>query len=348
MTGSKQSTYLRKASNQNTASFNLTVQGGGAHSSTFKKRQSRNPAGGTDGSAASSGNVFSDENHKRLSSPASNKSCTSSEDSHDVGAVPVSQADEIIDRFAEEKEESDVFFESQCYLKTKTDRFKDHWAVLLGNDIYCYRNKSDDKHRVMHCLAGTFIKEISEEKCPDTGCTFYPVKIVLPPNKSRILYFDTHSMAKLWHEKLLQACGFSNLFDFYEMSKVLGKGQFGMVKLAEHKITKNQVAIKTVKKANMKQIEVFQQRREIEVLKMCQHNNIIKMVDLFENSDYYFLILEFMSGKDLFDYIQKRGFQLPEARVQELGYQLGIAILYLHKFGIVHRDLKLENIMMSD
>ena len=76
-------------------------------------------------------------------------------------------------------------------MKTKTDRFKEHWAVLLGNDIFCYRSQGDKKHRVMHCLAGTFIKEISEEKCPDTGKNFYPVKIVLPPNKSRILYFDS-------------------------------------------------------------------------------------------------------------------------------------------------------------
>ena len=76
-----------------------------------------------------------------------------------------------------------------------------------------------------------------------------------------------------------------------------------MVKLAEHKISKAQTAIKTVKKANMKPIEVFQQRREIEVLKMCQHSSIIKLIDLFENSDYYFLILEYMAGKDLFDYI---------------------------------------------
>lgn len=55
-----------------------------------------------------------------------------------------------------------------------------------------------------------------------------------------------------------------------------------------------------------------------------------------------------MAGKDMFDYIQKRGFQLSEKRVQDLAYQVGLAIKYLHGFGIVHRDLKLENIMMSD
>ena len=87
------------------------------------------------------------------------------------------------------------------------------------------------------------------------------------------------------------------------MGKVLGKGQFGMVKLATHKRNGGQAAIKTVKKTNMKQIEIFQQRREIEVLKMCQHPNIIKLKDIFENSEYYFIVLELMAGKDLFDYI---------------------------------------------
>ena len=108
------------------------------------------------------------------------------------------------------------------------------------------------------------------------------------------------------------------------------------------------MAIKVVKKINMKPIEMIQQRREIEVLKMCQHPNIIKLLDIFENSDNYFIVIEYMEGKDLFDYIQKRNFLLPETRVKHLVCQLITATRYIHDFGIVHRDLKLENIMMSD
>lgn len=93
---------------------------------------------------------------------------------------------------------------------------------------------------------------------------------------------------------------------------------------------------------------MIQQRREIEVLKMCQHPNIIKLLDIFENSDNYFIVFEYMEGKDLFDYIQKRNFLLPETRVKHLVCQLITATRYIHDFGIVHRDLKLENIMMSD
>ena len=55
---------------------------------------------------------------------------------------------------------------------------------------------------------------------------------------------------------------------------------------------------------------------------MCQHSNIIELLDLFENSDTYYIVLNYMQGRDLFDYIQKRGFSLTERRTQEITYQL--------------------------
>lgn len=60
------------------------------------------------------------------------------------------------------------------------------------------------------------------------------------------------------------------------------------------------------------------------------------------------MVLEYMQGQDLFDYFQKRDLNLKEERVKEIAYQIGLGIEYLHKYGIVHRDLKLENIMMTD
>lgn len=81
---------------------------------------------------------------------------------------------------------------------------------------------------------------------------------------------------------------------------------------------------------------------------MCQHVNIISLIDLFENSDYYFMVLEYMQGADLYDYLQARNFDIGEDRVREIAYQLANGLNYLHSYGIVHRDLKLENIMMTD
>lgn len=136
--------------------------------------------------------------------------------------------------------------------------------------------------------------------------------------------------------------------DYYKLEEDLGKGQYGVVKLATHINDGYKTAIKIIKKINMDATDIYQQRREIEILKMCQHPNIIGLIDLFENIDYYYIVLEYMQGKDLFHYLKVRDLVLPEKRVKEIMYQIMIAVKYLHDYGIVHRDLKLENIMMTD
>lgn len=123
-----------------------------------------------------------------------------------------------------------------------------------------------------------------------------------------------------WISQIRKIIGEFNVNDFYDLQSNLGKGQFGVVKLARHKKNQKSVAIKTITKANMKPIEIFQQRREIEVLKMCQHANIIKLIDLFESSEHYYIVLEYMQGKDLFDYIAKRDYRLSEERAKTIIY----------------------------
>ena len=96
----------------------------------------------------------------------------------------------VIDNFSGAKQKY-TFLEGECFLKTKSDKFKKHYGTIMGNEIYCYRNKDDTNHRVMHCLIGTFIKEMSEETSPTSKKKYYPLKVLLPPNKSRIFYFNS-------------------------------------------------------------------------------------------------------------------------------------------------------------
>lgn len=83
----------------------------------------------------------------------------------------------------------DSKIEGNCLLKTKSDRFKEHWVTVVGKDLLCYRRKGDKEPRVMHCLTNTFVVTITAEQNRDNGQLIYPVKLNLPTNKSRILYF---------------------------------------------------------------------------------------------------------------------------------------------------------------
>lgn len=80
-----------------------------------------------------------------------------------------------------------------------------------------------------------------------------------------------------------RAIGYANVFDFYDLRDSLGQGKYGVVKLGIHKKSLKEVAIKIIKKKdlNIKDQELL--KREIEVLKICQHPNIIKLEDVFEN-----------------------------------------------------------------
>jgi hypothetical protein len=62
--------------------------------------------------------------------------------------------------------------------------------VIDCKEIFIYRRQGDKEHRVMHCLAGTFVKEIPIETDLTSGKIYYPIKIMLPPNKSRIIYLE--------------------------------------------------------------------------------------------------------------------------------------------------------------
>ena len=149
-------------------------------------------------------------------------------------------------------------------------------------------------------------------------------------------------------EALKAATGYTNLTDIYEIGPKIGKGKFGIVKLCTNKETKKKCAIKILCKTDMKQRDLELVRTEVEILKICQHPNIISLIDTFENVSHLYIIMEYCSGGDLFSYIEKRGFKLSEAKTCEIIHKILMALFYIHSYGVVHRDLKPENILMTD
>ncbi len=197
----------------------------------------------------------------------------------------------------------------------------------------------------MHNITGVFIKE--EPKIKFEEIDLYCFSLVYP-YRVRKYYTDNLDDYKKWVTDIKKVIGYENLEDQYELKDVLGKGKFGLVKLAIHKASGRKVAVKIIGKKNIDYSDLEMIKNEIEILKVCQHPHIVKLYDVFENSDFIYLITEFLEGGDLFSYLQKRNFKLPEARVANLIHQICIAVYYLNSYGIVHRDLKPENLVMSD
>ena len=130
----------------------------------------------------------------------------------------------------------------------------------------------------------------------------------------------------------------------YKVLNVLGNGSYGKVYKAQNIITENLVAIKSIIKKKDNQLEDIDIKNEIDVLKKLSHPNIVKIYEFYDIKDNYYLITELCKYGELFKYIK---FSFSEKQLCVLFYQVFSGLIYLHENNIIHRDLKLENIMID-
>eukprot|EP01104_Vermistella_antarctica_P004139 TRINITY_DN14648_c1_g1_i1.p1 TRINITY_DN14648_c1_g1~~TRINITY_DN14648_c1_g1_i1.p1 ORF type:complete len:366 (+),score=135.55 TRINITY_DN14648_c1_g1_i1:47-1099(+) len=134
--------------------------------------------------------------------------------------------------------------------------------------------------------------------------------------------------------------------DFYDLGKEIGRGGFSIVVEGSHKKDGNKVAIKCIKKTMVEGDDIKLLRREIHIMKKVDHPNILKLFDVFEDDDEFYLVMELVNGKELFDKIVEKG-QYSEKDAAKIVNQIVSAVEYLHGNGIAHRDLKPENLLSA-
>lgn len=136
-------------------------------------------------------------------------------------------------------------------------------------------------------------------------------------------------------------------FGPYILLQTLGEGEFGKVKLGVHKDYGEEVAVKLIRRGSVNdQARLGKVEREIEVLRNVKHPNIVRLFDVIETEKYIGIILDFANGGELFDHILAHRY-LKEKDAAKLFAQLISGVDYLHKKKIVHRDLKLENLLLD-
>jgi len=133
----------------------------------------------------------------------------------------------------------------------------------------------------------------------------------------------------------------------YEIGRTLGEGTFGKVKHAVHISTRVEVAIKVLDKERIqKQSMGSQIKKEISIMKQLGHPNIVKLKEVLASRTKIFIVLELVTGGELFDLIVQRG-RLDEASSRIYFRQLVNGVAYCHSQGVAHRDLKPENLRDS-
>lgn len=163
----------------------------------------------------------------------------------------------------------------------------------------------------------------------------------------RNLRFSTATAAEA-HRWLmaLRAAALCNVNDFYTMGRTIGTGSFGTVREAVDKNTGAKRAIKIVHRTSNKTEREFVSR-EMSVLLTISHPNIVRTHDIFDERHRILVVMTFIPGGDLFDFIVKRG-TLVERMAKHAVWQIITGIKYLHEHNIVHRDIKLENILVAN
>ena len=136
--------------------------------------------------------------------------------------------------------------------------------------------------------------------------------------------------------------------NFYLYGRRIGQGAFGKVNLGLNVLTGRVVAIKSFKKASTQKFKYRMKKiqYETELMKRFNHKNITKILEVFDDEEYMLIIMEYINGGNLFSFVKKRR-RLSEKMAKFLFKQIILGIQHIHSKNVVHRDIKLENILID-
>ncbi|XP_047665454.1 MAP/microtubule affinity-regulating kinase 4 isoform X1 [Tachysurus fulvidraco] len=132
----------------------------------------------------------------------------------------------------------------------------------------------------------------------------------------------------------------------YRLLKTIGKGNFAKVKLARHVLTGREVAIKIIDKTQLNPTSLQKLFREVRIMKALRHPNIVQLFEVIETEKTLYLVMEYASGGEVFDYLVSHG-RMKEVEARAKFRQIVSAVHYCHLKNIVHRDLKAENLLLD-
>ena len=157
---------------------------------------------------------------------------------------------------------------------------------------------------------------------------------------------DSQRERDIWIRRLQEETHFRSFDDYYERQEVLGAGSFAQVVKAVSRLNGQPAAVKIIRKEPLDVKSEIQLRREIEILRYARHANLVQLYDVFETQEYLYIVTEYVAGGSLFEWLDARKFRITEKVAKGLVADIARGLSFLHENGVVHRDVKLENVLL--
>mmetsp|Transcript_9118 Transcript_9118/g.16401 ORF Transcript_9118/g.16401 Transcript_9118/m.16401 type:complete len:425 (-) Transcript_9118:883-2157(-) len=233
--------------------------------------------------------------------------------------------------------------------KTSLEVRKEGWLDKRGNRLSMFKvrryMKLDGTHlcNFVHKDDPTPSWDISLLRCSVEAGSGTNEIVIRLPDGVKVFVAPSEQERDEWIQCFSKA---SNMFleNFYELGETIGRGQFGVVRVAYNKETKEKVAVKTFKKKQLGEEDYKYLKREIDIVTHVNHPNIVSTFEVFESEDYIMIVMEYLGGGMLYDVIADKG-TLTEQEASTVMWEILEGVEYLHSQNIVHRDLKPENML---
>lgn len=234
------------------------------------------------------------------------------------------------------------YIEKEGYLPRKASwrnfnmHKKHRFLVIRGSNLKCFKRAEDSVPEWELALQNTHVIAHSER-----------MEIEIR-GWDRVEEFaaDTPEQFQDWYHALHYASE-KSIKDYYAFVKTIGEGHFGKVLLAKDRRTREKFAVKVIKKSTTETRSQTLIQRELDILRLVSHHNIVRLFDLFDTQDKLYFVLEFMRGGALYEVLSSKDIHFSEERASCIIKDVLHGLVYLHEKGIVHRDVKPENILTT-
>ena len=249
----------------------------------------------------------------------------------------------------------------------KTEALKEVYIKIKANYMFIYERKPIDnkiiKHKSVKILNLCYLKYDKSEEDEPVGEGDNEIKRVkkiknngknslfcfelIFPKKSVKFFVKDQQKFNEFINSIKNIINYKEISEF-EFKEKIGIGKFGIVRRGVHKGTKRKVAIKFIYKEKMTNQDRILLSNEIDILSVVRHPGLINLYEVIDYYDICYIITEYVNGSDLYTYLEDKNYKIPEFRIVSIIQQLCCAVYYLNIYGIIHRDIKPEHLLLDD